>query len=397
MIPTSSTSATSDDRAQNEDTRSPPAAGEVPHQEEQPAGMTLGLLAAPELPATLARQLAADLPHRLSPNAGSWRVCLSSEPLLADTGGSEAIIAAGAEAGRRQAWDAVICLTDVPLRAGRHPLVAGVWPADRVGVVAIPAFGPVRLRARLLEATIRLLSELADDGRVGAALLDRRRLAEVLIPIRRVHSKDDRVAVRYVLPPVLGHGRLVAGMVRANRPWRTFMGLWHAVLVALGTAAYATLNATVWQLSGVLGWPRLLGVMVASLGLLIVWLIISHDLWERPQSEESRTVAALYNAATVLTVGIATLCAYLVLLVLLLLASALIVDSGLLAKQLHHAARVTDYLALGWLAASIATVAGAIGSGLDSVDAVREAAYGHNQRRRQTNPQADEGDERSES
>lgn len=69
-----------------------------------------------------------------------------------------------------------------------------------------------------------------------------------------------------------------------------------------------------------------------------MWLIINHDLWERPQDEEARSDATLYNVATALTLGIATLCAYLVLLVLLLLASALIVDGRLLAKEIHHPA-----------------------------------------------------------
>lgn len=170
------------------------------------------------------------------------------------------------------------------------------------------------------------------------------------------------------------------------------MGLAYAVLIALGTAAYATLNITVWELSDALGWPRLLGAMIGSLGLLIVWLIISHDLWERPRSEEAQADAALYNAATVLTIAIATLWAYALLFALLLLTSALVVDSRLFAKEISHPAGVTDYLALAWFGASVATVAGAIGSGLDSVDAVREAAYGHNQRRRQAEAQADDGD-----
>lgn len=60
-------------------------------------------------------------------------------------------------------------------------------------------------------------------------------------------------------------------------------------------------------------------LMFASVTALVTWLIVDHELWERPSSETARQRAALYNAATALThyIGIACLYAALYFLVIL--------------------------------------------------------------------------------
>ena len=51
-------------------------------------------------------------------------------------------------------------------------------------------------------------------------------------------------------------------------------------------------------------------------------------------------------------------------------------------STLKHSVGLGDYVTLAWMAASLATVAGALGASLEHEVKVREAAYGYRQRRR---------------
>ena len=52
------------------------------------------------------------------------------------------------------------------------------------------------------------------------------------------------------------------------------------------------------------------------------------------------------------------------------------------ALELNEAAGVVDYINLGWFAASISTVAGAIGAGLNNTELILESTYGYRQKER---------------
>jgi low affinity Fe/Cu permease len=323
-----------------------------------------------------------------------------------------------------EGWELAICLTDLPIRADGQPIVALVSTAYKAAVLSLPPLGVTLLRRRVREATLQLVNELyegrhelrrdgkdRDEEEVGAGAsteearrpgprphrLVGRRLTELLSPIRRITptDEDDDVDVRFVSPKVRGHLRLLAGMVLANRPWRLFTTMKGTLAAAFATAAYALVMPIIWQMADSLSWVRLLALMVLAIVAMVVWIIVAHHLWERPAEQEARDKAALYNAATVLTLSVAVLFSYAVLFVLVVVAAVTFLESGFLQSNLGHPVGFADYARLAWMATSLATLAGALGSGLEDEETVREATYGYRQQRRNA-PDDPEGSSNTE-
>ena len=186
---------------------------------------------------------------------------------------------------------------------------------------------------------------------------------------------EDVSGLRYVPTLIFGHLRLLAGMVRANRPWRLAARLYGVLAAAFAVAAYGILASDMWRLSTSLSWWRLLVVCLASLAVTIVAVIVAHELWERAPDPRARAQVLLFNVTTALTVTIGIASLYAALFVLVLAGAVLVITAPVLADALGRDISARDYVTLAWFAASFATVAGALGTVLESDTAVREAAY----------------------
>jgi hypothetical protein len=348
--------------------------------------LVLGLLAAPGRPTEDAEALAEDLPALLADRVTdevSWRVPVRTDPEVADMRhGVEAIDLAR---GRllREGWDMAVCITDAPLRVGTRPVVADASATHGVGLISLPALGAVQTRRRARDAVIRLV-----DGLVGESLelgkggprrraRVRDRIASLAAPVRPVEPPDDDVDLRFVAAVVRGNLRLLAGMVRANRPWRLIVRLSRALAAAAAAVGFALVTADLWLLADALDWLRLLALTVMSVGATVLWLIVSHRLWEVGHGRGSRQQTVLFNTATTLTLLLGAASLYTALFALTIGAAAVVIDAGVLGEALGHDADVGDYAALAWMASSLATIAGGLGAGLESDEAVREAAYGY--------------------
>ena len=190
------------------------------------------------------------------------------------------------------------------------------------------------------------------------------------------------VDARFAAPGALGHLRLWSGMVLANRPWKMLPAFKGAIAAAFATGAYVLVISSMWLLADAVGFWRLLLLMVTAIVAMVVWIIIAHHLWERPEDRERREWASLYNGVTVLTISAAVLLAYAILFLLLFVAAWVFVPGGYFQSTLKHPVGFGEYLTLSWLGASLATVAGALGASLEDEERVRAASYGYRQRRR---------------
>ncbi|MFC6160276.1 hypothetical protein [Kribbella jiaozuonensis] len=309
----------------------------------------VGLVADPAAPTVIARRL-TDL--RPLDGRNAWQITVLSEPF---TTGSEAVDIAVArlqDHARRQHWDLVIGLTELPLHdsEGRHLLVEAD-PERQAAVLSLPALGGLRMHSRARRAVRSLLTGMADPNT----------------------REEHQVA----LSRMRGRWRLLSGMVLANRPWLLVPGLKSALVAALATSAVATINSTVWLLASSLSWWRLVVATVASIALVVGWLVIDGELWDRPDddSPSARERSRLYNASTLLTLTVGVLICYVALYVVNLAWAYFILDPDLVGSSVNAPVGPGDLFVLAWFVASAATVGGGLGSGLESDESIRAAAY----------------------
>jgi hypothetical protein len=311
----------------------------------------VGLVADPASPTEIARRL-SDLEPPGGPARDAWEIEIVSEPFTTGSEDVDAALARLRDHARQHEWDIVIGLTELPFRDqddGRY-LLADTDAQRRTAVLSLPALGGLRMRARAGHAVRALVSGMAEN------------------------TRDEHSGT---LPRFASRWRLLVGMVLANRPWLLVPGLKSALVAALATGAVATINSTVWLLAGSLSWWRLMVATIASVTLVVVWLVIDGGLWDRPDdnSAEARERSRLYNTSTLVSLTIGVLICYLALYVVNLAWALFVLDPAVMGGYLHVSLGYEDLFVLTWFVASAATVGGALGTGLESEEAIRAAAY----------------------
>ena len=365
--------------------------------------VTLGLLSDPGLPAELSADLAEQLPDLLeheTDGRARWRVETASQQLSLDEHGTLPSVEIGQRALAEHRWDLVILVTELPRRAGTQPIISDYGLASGVGLVSLPGLGAMGLRRQARKVIVHLAAEYLIDKPLGDGGTDKQgqggprahRALSLGAPVQHIGSSNEGIDAHLALTGTRGRLRRLAGMVRANRPWRLVPSLSPAIAGAAAGAAFGVFYSNIWQLADAFSGWRLTLVNVLAVLAMTAWLIIDNSLWERPSDRKLREEAALYNAATTLTISIGVLCMYALLFVVTLVSALVVIPPDYLATTLKHPSGFGEFAIVAWLSASMGTVAGALGSGLASEDAVRQAAYSkREQERRQSLQAQDQG------
>ncbi|WP_409055121.1 hypothetical protein [Streptomyces sp. SYP-A7185] len=362
----------------------------------------VALLADPDAPTEIARRVARTLSARLADRSGHERrfdVEVVSEPFTSGREDPPTLMRRIMDRSSAENWDVVVALTDLPLHAHGRKLAVDLNHEHGLALLSLPSLGGLRLLTRARRAVEdAVLGLMRGPQNPGADAASRSQpilepSAPGSAPARPGQTGEkESDDVRYVAEGPRGYLRVLAGMVRANRPWRLVPGLSKALAAALATGAVATVNSTVWNLAAYLGTPRLVIAAVGSVAIMIGWLIVDAELWHRSaeSSPEARQRARLYNASTVATLGIGVIVCYVGLMLINWVWALFILNEQVFASMTRTPLHADEYFTLAWFVASVATVGGALGSGLESDEAIRAAAYSKREQERRRRLQGDD-------
>ncbi|UOQ84028.1 hypothetical protein [Gracilibacillus salinarum] len=360
---------------------------------------TLGIVTPPWYTEKIEYKLQNCLPELLNKHLNGeqeWDIKYSADPLIGLTEHSKEVMNALYEKKEEEGWDLAVCLTDLPLFRDKSLVVAEANEAKQVSLLSLPGMGAFPIIKRIRESIIQLVKEMngqntqKEAGRWSLNASQNKwkniwRKITFMTPIKKetVEMDDHNMGVRFTVDSRFRAGiRMVTGMVRANRPWSLFPSFMKVLMVAFTTGIYALVFPTLWKLGGSYGVGRMLLISIMAITSLVVWIIISHKLWERPNDNFSTYLRRLYNCTTFLTLFTTILIYYFVLYGGFLLAVFLLIPMDVLQAQLSGEGGLHHYFLIAWMATNVSTFIGALGSSLEKEEVVLSGTYGYRQRQR---------------
>lgn len=343
------------------------------NEQQGPAEMVVHLIADPGLPSSRLSAIRDSLEDRLQVLSRlKIQVVTRSELIrLRPDNTLETRVVENLSEGR---VDIVILLTEIPRYLDRRPLIAEAYPDERVAVISCPTLGAWATKSKLLRVVTDCAYRLLRDDQVEETYIDDGWGQWI--------SRDDRSSQIMLANPVTGMPRTVLGVMMANQPWRTAPKLSRALAAASATGAFGIFYNSIWQMSEALSFGRLLVISILAVLSMVVWLILSNRLWERPKYDRLSVIVLLYNLSTVTTLLFCVVALYVALWIFILVAGVIVIDPSFMAGVIGGDISILNYMSIAWLSASMGVVAGALGSGFDDQLDLRHITMGARERQR---------------
>lgn len=369
--------------------------------------ITVGLIPAPGLPADIAGHLKEELPNVLRDYIDkdvSWLTEITVDSLTGAAEDIDELLHKATIMKKQQQWDYAICLTDLPVFANKHLVTADASVKNGVAQISLPSFGFMPTRQRIRKAITQMVAELyyrssTSDSFPEESLERKLMLNEndgitnilkqqfSLAATKRISppGNSKQADIRFILKSrFIGKVRVISGMTFANRPWTALFSFKQVLTLAFATGAYISIFPTPWQLSINYSLTRLIVLtLIAVLGM-VVWVIFSNNLWEKSTSNWKRKLSRLYNYTTITTLTMIVSINYIALFVFFLIGVAIFIPPDLFKAWtgLDEEVSIGYYFRLVWLITSLGTIAGAIGTGVENEDKIRDITYSYRHKQR---------------
>jgi len=351
---------------------------------------TIGIIAAPEFATDMANLLKEQLPSILNEKINddiSWTFEIMVDEITSVAEDSEVLLNSVLNRQNNQGWDYTLCLTDIPIFFENETVLSRVNFDHDTAFLSLPSLGWF-VQKRVSRMAVQIIEDLyyKYDSSVDKERDERLDNIFLLHKIRKVpKTEKEEDVLRYILyPKTTGIYTLISGMTYDNKPWRLIPSLKSVFAIAFGSGIYAMIFPTLWQLGYEYSPFRLAGMTILSILSLTVWIMQSHNLWEEESITGNTKYRKLYNTTTVITLLLAVSFFHVTLILMFLMASFILVGPQFYAEQLQMSGSPDffNFLQLAWMTASVGTLTGGVGVGLEDEENVRHTTYGFRQRER---------------
>ncbi|WP_208009549.1 hypothetical protein [Nesterenkonia sphaerica] len=270
--------------------------------------------------------------------------------------------------------DMTVVVTEIPRMAGRRPKRSELHCADSLGIISLPALGPLRVR-KCLRRELRICFDALGEG-------SNEEVQRHAGPMSQIENQRGGDTV-YTTAPRFMPARTwtTLGMVANNEPLWSLPKLSGVFSAAAATGAFGIFFSTIWEMATFLPQWRLAAVSAIAVAVMVSWLILANRLWDRAGPGGKRE-ALMYNASTVISLLVSVGILYLMLFVSILLVGLLLIDPEFLGSTIGQEATLASYVDIAWLSASMGTVAGAIGSNFDDDTDLKNLTQGSREMQR---------------